>query len=117
MDVLFSPFYGNFLNDTSLQEALEDVDSATQTIRFIAGVFDGFVGRVGARRDQIASRIAENEKFAQRVETENLRAQLLAQAEQQRNALLFSGAFNSTISFTDSGVLTTAIDNLLDLQI
>ena len=117
LDVLFSPFYGNFLNDTSLQEALEDVDSATQTIRFITGVFDGFVGRVGARRDQIASRIAENEKFAQRVETENLRAQLLAQAEQQRNALLFSGAFNSTISFADSGVLTTAIDNLLDVQI
>ena len=117
LDVLFSPFYGNFLNDTSLQEALEDVDSATQTIRFITGVFDGFVGRVGARRDQIASRIAENEKFAQRVESENLRAQLLAQAEQQRNALLFSGAFNSTISFTDSGVLTTAIDNLLDVQI
>ena len=98
-------------------EALEDIDLATQTIRFITGVFDGFVGRVGARRDQIASRIAENEKFAQRVETENLRAQLLAQAAQQRNALLFSGAFNSTISFTDRGVLTTAIDNLLDLQI
>ena len=117
LDVLFSPFYGNFLNDTSLQEALEDVDSATQTIRFISGVFDGFVGRVGARRDQIASRIAENEKFAQRVETENLRAQLLAQAEQQRNALLFSGAFNSTISFADSGLLTTTIDNLLDVQI
>ena len=50
LDVLFSPFYGNFLNDTSLQEALEDVDSATQTIRFITGVFDGFVGRVGARQ-------------------------------------------------------------------
>ena len=117
LGVLFSPFYGNFLNDTSLQEALEDVDSATQTIRFITGVFDGFVGRVGARRDQIASRIAENEKFAQRVESENLRAQLLAQAEQQRNALLFSGAFNSTISFADSGLLTKTIDNLLDVQI
>ena len=117
LDVLFSPFYGNFLNDTSLQEALEDVDSATQTIRFITGVFDGFVGRVGARRDQIASRIAENEKFAQRVETENLRAQLLVQAEQQRNALLFSGAFNSTISFSDSGLLTKTIDNLFDVQI
>ena len=117
LDVLFSPFYGNFLNDTSLQEALEDVDSATQTIRFITGVFDGFVGRVGARRDQISSLIGENKKFAQRVESENLRAQLLAQAEQQRNALLFSGALNSTISFADSGILTTAIDNLFDVQI
>tara|TARA_Y100001934_G_scaffold218939_1_gene260346 strand:- start:341 stop:1465 length:1125 start_codon:yes stop_codon:yes gene_type:complete len=117
LGVLFSPFYGNFLNDTSLQQALDDVDSATQTIRFITGVFDGFVGRVGARRDQISSHIAENEKFAQRVETENLRAQLLVQAEQQRNALLFSGAFNSTISFADSGLLTTTIDNLLDVQI
>ena len=117
LDVLFSPFYGNFLNDTSLQEALDDVDSATQTIRFITGVFDGFVGRVGARRDQISSLIAENKKFAQRVESENLRAQLLAQAEQQRNALLFSGALSSTISFADSGILTTAIDNLFDVQI
>ncbi len=117
LDVLFSPFYGNFLNDTSLQEALDDVDAATQTIRFITGVFDGFVGRVGARRDQISSLIAENEKFAQRVESENLRAQLQAQAEQQRNALLFSGALNSTISFADSGVLTKAIDNLVDVQI
>ena len=117
LDVLFSPFYGNFLNDTSLQEALDDVDSATQTIRFITGVFDGFVGRVGARRDQISSLIGENKKFARRVESENLRAQLLAQAEQQRNALLFSGAFNSTISFADSGILTTAIDNLFDVQI
>ena len=73
LDVLFSPFYKNFLNDTALQNALEDVDSATGTIRFITGIFDGFMGRVGARRDQIANLIKENEKFAQRVETENLR--------------------------------------------
>lgn len=117
LDVLFSPFYGNFLNDASLDEALSDVDRATQTVRFLTGVFDGFVGRVGARRDQIANLIKENEKFAQRVESENLRATLLAQAEQQRNTLLFSGALNSTLSFADSGVLSTAIDNLVDVQI
>ncbi|MEE2689228.1 MAG: hypothetical protein VX430_07380 [Pseudomonadota bacterium] len=117
LKVLFSPFYSNFLNDSSLSEALADVDTATQTIRFITGIFDGFVGRVGARRNQIANLIKENEKFAQRVETENLRAQLLAQTEQQRNSLLFSGAVNSTFSFSDSGILTTAINNLIDIKI
>ena len=117
LEVLFSPFYENFLNDTALQNALEDVDSATGTIRFITGIFDGFVGRVGARRDQIANLIKENEKFAQRVETENLRDLLQRQAEQDRNTLLFSGALNSTIGFSDSGVLTTAINNLVDVQV
>ena len=117
LEVLFSPFYENFLNDTALQNALEDVDSATGTIRFITGIFDGFVGRVGARRDQIANLIKENEKFAQRVETENLRDLLQRQAEQDRNKLLFTGALNSTIGFSDSGVLTTAINNLVDVQV
>ena len=117
LEVLFSPFYENFLNDTALQNALEDVDSATGTIRFITGIFDGFVGRVGARRDQIANLIKENEKFAQRVETENLRDLLQRQAEQDRNTLLFSSALNSTIGFSDSGVLTTAINNLVDVQV
>ena len=117
LKVLFSPFYANFLNDSSLSEALADVDTATQTIRFITGIFDGFVGRVGARRNQIANLIKENEKFAQRVETENLRAQLLAQAEQQRNSLLFSGALNSSFSFSDRGILTTAVNNLIDIEI
>ena len=117
LKVLFSPFYGNFLDDSSLGEALADIDAATQTVRFITGIFDGFVGRVGARRNQIANLIKENEKFAQRVETENLRAQLVAQTEQQRNSLLFSGALNSTFSISDSGTLTTAIDNLIDIKI
>jgi len=117
LDVLFSPFYGNFLNDTSLNEALTDVDKATQTVRFLSGVFDGFVGRVGARRDQVANLIKENEKFAQQVESDNLRETLLAQAEQQRSAILFSSVFNSTLSFQDSGVLSNAISNLIDVQV
>lgn len=117
LDVLFSPFYGNFLNDASLDEALSDIDRATQTARFMIGVFDGFVGRVGARRDQVANLIKENEQFAQRVESENLRNTLVAQAEQQRSALLFSSAFNSTLSFQDNGVLSNAISNLIDVQV
>jgi len=117
LEVLFSPFYGHFLNDASLDEALKDVDAATQTIRFITGVFDGFVGRVSARRDQVAKLISENEKFVQRVESDNLRARFKAQAEQQRNALMFSSAVNSTISFSDNGLLTTAINNLINVEI
>jgi len=117
LKVLFSPFYENFLNDASLEDAITDIDAATQTVRFISGVFDGFVGRVGARRDQVANLIKENEKFVQRVESENLRARLRAQVEQQRKSLLFSSAFNSTVSFSDSGILTTAINNLIDVEI
>ena len=117
LDVLFSPFYGNFLNDASLEDALADVDRATQTSRFLAGVFDSFVGRVGARRDQVANLMKENEKFVQQVESDNLRETLLAQAEQQRSAILFSSAFNSTLSFQDSGVLSNAISNLIDVQV
>lgn len=117
LDVLFSPFYENFLTSGGLDDALADVDKATQTVRFLSGVFDGFVGRVGARRDQVSNLIAENEKFAQRVESENLRNILTLQAEQQRNELLFSSALNSTLSFADSGVLTTAINSLVDVEI
>ena len=117
LDVLFSSFYGNFLNDASLDDALADVDAATQTLRFITGVFDGFVGRVGARRNLVANLIKENELFVQRVETENLRAQLEAQAEQQRNTLLFSGTINSSISFSDSGALASSISNLINVKI
>jgi hypothetical protein len=117
LNVLFSPFYGNFLNEASLDTALADIDKATQTVRFMSGVFDGFVGRVGARRDQVANLIKENEKFVQKVEGDNLRNILIAQQEEQRNALLFSSALNSTISFSDNGVLSAAISNLIDVQI
>ena len=117
LQVLFSSLYRNFLDDGGLQNALDDVDSATATLRFITGIFDGFVGRVGARRDQIANLIKENEKFVQRVETEQLREQLLRQAEQQRKTILFSGALNSSIGFSDSGLLTTAVDNLINVQV
>ena len=117
LQVLFSSLYRNFLDDVGLENALDDVDTATATIRFITGIFDGFVGRVGARRDQIANLIKENEKFVQRVETEELREQLLRQAEQQRKTILFSGALNSSIGFSDSGVLTTAVDNLINVQV
>jgi hypothetical protein len=117
LQVLFSSLYRNFLDDGGLQNALDDVDSATATLRFITGIFDGFVGRVGARRDQIANLIKENEKFVQRVETEKLREQLLRQAEQQRKTILFSGALNSSIGFSDSGLLTTAVDNLINVQV
>ena len=96
---------------------MDDVDSATGTIRFISGIFDGFIGRVGARRDQIANLIKENKKFVQRVESENLREHLLRQAEQQRKTILFSGALNSSIGFSDSGVLATAIDNLVNVKV
>ena len=117
LQVLFSSLYSNFLNDIGLQNALDDVDSATGTIRFISGIFDGFIGRVGARRDQIANLIKENKKFVQRVESENLREHLLRQAEQQRKTILFSGALNSSIGFSGSGVLATAIDNLVNVKV
>jgi hypothetical protein len=117
LDVLFSPFYGNFLNDASLTEALADVDKATKTARFLSGVFDSFVGRVGARRDQVTNLIKENEKIVKQIESDNLRNTLLAQAEQQRSAQLFSRTFNSTLSFQDSGLLSNAISNLIDVRI
>lgn len=117
LEVLFSPFYEHFLTDQGLEDALADVDAATQSVRFLSGVFDGFVGRVTARRNQVANLIEENEKFAQRVETQKLRERLEAQALQQRNELLFSSALQTTLSFADSGVLSTAISNLVDVQI
>tara|TARA_Y100001934_G_scaffold75425_1_gene93734 strand:+ start:58079 stop:59203 length:1125 start_codon:yes stop_codon:yes gene_type:complete len=117
LQVLFSSLYGNFLDDVGLQNALDDVDTATGTIRFIMGIFDGFVGRVGARQEQTAKLIKENQKFVRRVEAENLREQLLRQAEQQRNTTLFSGTLNSSIGFSDRGVLTTAIDNSINVQV
>lgn len=117
LDVLFSPFYASFLSDAGLDDALADIDKATQSVRFLSGVFDGFVGRVGARRDQISNLISENEKFAQKVESDNLRNILIAQSEIQRNDLLFSSALQSTISFSDNGVLTTALNNLVDVQV
>jgi hypothetical protein len=117
LNVLFSPFYGSFLNDSSLTEALADVDKATKTSRFLTGIFDSFVGRVGARRDQVANLIKENEKYVRQVESDNLRSTLIAQAEQQRSAILFSSVFNSTLSFQDSGVLSNAISNLIDVRV
>jgi hypothetical protein len=117
LNVLFSPFYGSFLNDTSLKQALADVDKATKTSRFLSGIFDSFVGRVGARRDQVTNLIKENEKVVSRIESDNLRNTLLAQAEQQRSAILFSNVFNSTLSFQDSGLLSDAISNLIDVQV
>ena len=71
LDVLFSPFYGNFLNDTSLQEALEDVDSATQTIRFITvSSMDSLVGSArGGIRLPVASRRMKNSHSVWRLRT------------------------------------------------
>jgi hypothetical protein len=117
LNVLFSPFYRSFLNDASLTDALADVDKATKTSRFLIGVFDSFVGRVGAKRDQVANLIKENEKYVRQIESDNLRSTLIAQAEQQRTAQLFASVFNSTLSFQDSGVLSNAISNLIDVRV
>jgi hypothetical protein len=117
LDVLFSSFYGNFLDDSSLTDALADVDKATQSARFLSSIFDSFVGRIGARRDHVANLIKENEKFTAQVESDNLRDTLIAQAKQQQSAELFARAFSATFSFQDNGLLSTAIRNQLDVQV
>jgi len=113
LDVLFSPFYGHFLDDNELDEALSDVDAATQTVRFMSGIFDGFVGRLRARRDQVATLIKANEKLVSKVQSEQLRQELEAQFAAHRQQLLFSSALQTTPSFQDSGVLSTTIDNFV----
>ncbi len=117
LGVLFSPFYGHFLDSAKLDEALADIDAATAKIRFAIEVFDNHLARVTAFRDQNKARIEQNRDLVSEVESEKLRQQLEAKAARQREELLFSNVLQSTLSFTDQGVLTVAIQNLINVEV
>lgn len=118
LGVLHSFLYGNFTDPALLDEALDDIDAASATLRFNITVIEAQLGKVKAHRDYNAAFIEENQNVAIKIETEQAAALQKAALESQRQQLLFAFAFQGTTSFDASGtLLSLEIDNLIDFKI
>lgn len=117
LGVLFSPFYGHFLDDAELAEAITDIDAAVRTLRNNIAITDSNLSLVTAFRNQNDALILENERIVGKVQAEIAIQQIKRDFRLQQQELLFSSALNSTLSFNDQGLLTVAINNLVDFQV
>lgn len=117
LGVVHSAFYDNFTDPARLAEALDDLDSASSTLRFNLAVMETRLARVTAQRDFNERLVDEHRAIANKVETNlSLEATQAALAE-QRAALLFGAAFESTLTFDGSGSLVAlGVSNLLDIS-
>ena len=117
LGVLHSYLYGNFTDPDLLDEALDDIDAASATLRFNITLLEGQLTKVTAHRDFNSKLVEENRSLATKVETEKTVELSKQSLEIQRQQLLFVSAFQGTVSFDASGtLLSLGIQNLFDFE-
>lgn len=117
LGVLHSFLYGNFTDPAKLDEALDDIDAASATLRFNITLIESQLTKVTAHRDYNAAFIEENQNLAIKIQSEKSATQQKSALEAQRQQLLYAYAYQGATSFDGSGtLLSLGIQNLIDFE-
>ena len=118
LGILFSFLYNNFEDDSSLETALSDVDTASANLRFNIGFLEGELAKVRSAQTLVEGKIRERFDFAAGVEAKAMAEKHRAAIVEQRQDLLFQSAVQNTLAFNNQGgALTLTTPSVFDFSI